>query len=255
MELHSILCYNDYMSDILIAGKEMPDSVELAESLAKTNRNVMSAAKVDVDFANFEIEGIYGSTWNRSSAISARSFLLNGETKLRELDQYVILFDSKYYASKFELDRTENVSSAVDTMIASYQFLINELTLRLDQRKDPVTVMFLEKSYPSRFELVNSGSRNANIVATSNIVNCAQAAFEVLAENFATYVNEKAYLSVVLAKCEHTNDIYDNEAAIGEWIARTMDSVAASKSKQTLKQACTWQKVGGKVSSGFSLFK
>lgn len=248
------MCYNELMSDILIAGKEMPDSADLAESLAKTNRTVMTAGKADLDLSTFEAEGIYSCLWNRSSAISARSFLLQGETKLKELNEYVIVFDSKYYASKFELDRTENVSSAVDTMIASYQFIINELTLRLEQRKDPVTVMFLAKTYPSKSEMVHGG-RSANIVPTSNIVNSAQAAFISLAENFATYVNEKPYLSVVLAKCEISSDDYDNEVSIGEWIGKTMDSFANSKSKQSVKQASTWQKVGGKVSSGFSLFK
>lgn len=243
------------MSDILIAGKEMPDSVELAEGLAKTKRNVLSAAKANVDLSNFEAEGIFGCPWNRSSAISARSFILQGETKLRELNEYVILFDSKYYASKFELDKTENVSSSVDTMISSYQYFINELTLRLEQRKDPVTIMFLVKTYPSRYEFTHSGSKNSNIVPVSNIVNSAQVAFEALAQNFATFVAEKPYLSVVLAKCEVSNDIYDNEAEIGEWIGKTMDSVSESKSKQNVKQACTWQKVGGKISSGFSLFK
>lgn len=243
------------MSDILIAGNDMPDSVELAEGLAKTNKKVICAAKGDVDLSNFEAEGIFCSPWNRSSAISARSFLLQGETKLRELNEYLIIFDSRYYSSKFELDRTENVSAATDAMFASYQFLINELSNRLEQRKDNVTVMFLVKSYPCKNELVHSGNRNANIIPTSNIVNSAQAAFEALANNFATYVNEKSYLNVILAKCELNNDIYDNDAEIAEWISKTLESVSNSKNKQNVKQACTWQKVGGKISSGFSLFK
>lgn len=255
MELQSTLCYNGNMSDILIAGRELQDSIDLTGSIAGTARKIMISGKPEADPAAFETSGIYSCNWNRASAISARSFLLQGETKLQELNEYVLIFDSRFYASKFELDRTENVSAAIDTMVSSYQFMVDELTLRLEQRKDPVTVMFLVKTYPSKSEFLHSGSRNASIVPASNVVSSAQAAFINLAENFATYVNDKSYLSVVLAKCEPSNEAYDDESKLGNWIAQTMDSFAASKSRQSVKQACTWQKAGSKVSSGFSLFK
>lgn len=242
------------MSDILIAGKELPDCLELAESFIE-NKKVFTAAKPDAEIANFDAEGIFSCNWNKSSAISARSFIIKAETKLKELNEYLIYFDAVTFASKFELDRTENVSTAVESMITSYQFLVTELLLRLEQRKDPVVVSFLVKTYPSKFETLHNGTKAVNLVPCSNIVSAAQAAFISLAENVSILVADKPYLSVLLAKCEPGNDFYSDETGLGKWVMQGMDALSKSKSKQTAKQAATWIKVGQKVSAGFSLFK
>jgi len=242
------------MSDILIVGKDLPDSLDFAEAFVATRR-VFGVAKEEADVANFEPEGIFASTWNRSSAISARSLLIKAETKLEELNQFVIYFDSYWYGTKFELDRTEDVSPAIDSMITSYQYFVNELLVRLEQRKEPVTIVFLAKTYPSKAEALRSGGKSINIHPTSNIVNAAQQAFISLAENFATLTADKQYLSVLLAKCDQANELYDSEKQLGSWIKESFSAIESFKNHQNVKQACNWVKAGGKVSNGFSLFK
>lgn len=252
MVSQSIVCYNIIMSDILVAGKDLPDILEFAEGFI-ANKKVYTSVKKDVDLSTFESEGIYSCNWNKSSAISARNFIIKAETTLPDLSQYVVFFDTQYYASKFELDRTESVSLAVDAMFANYQLLVNEILLRLEQRKDPVVVSFLVKTYPSRFETLHSSGKTS-LVPSSNIVNAAQNAFISLAENVSTLVQDKTYMSVLLAKCDPSNELYDNDHELGEWMAKALDSVAAMKSKQTAKQASQWIRPGSRV-SGFSLFK
>ena len=242
------------MSDILLAGKDLPDCLEFAEGLLNSNK-VFTCAKKDLDLSPFESEGIYSCQWNRSSAISSRSFIIKAETTMQELDQYVIYFDSMFFASKFELDKTENVSVALDTMFASYQFFVNELLLRLEQKKDPAVVSFLFSSYPSKFETLHSSNKSVNLVPSSNIVNAAQCAFVSLAENISTLVADKPYMSVVLVNCEPANEMYNDEKALGTWVSQTMDSVRKQKSHQSVKQASTWLKPGTKVSTGFSFFR
>ena len=132
-------------------------------------------------------------------------------------------------AQQFELDRTEDVSVAIDTMIAGYQYFANELLLRLEQRKEDVTVVFLARTYPSKVENLRSGSKNVNIHPTSNIVNSAQQAFMALAENFATLVSDRQYLSVLLAKCEQSNELFNSEKQLGGWIK---ESISAECGKQ-----------------------
>lgn len=242
------------MSDILLAGKDLPDCLEFAEGLLNSNK-VFTCAKKDLDLSPFESEGIYSCQWNRSSAISSRSFIIKAETTMQELDQYVIYFDSMFFASKFELDKTENVSVALDTMFASYQFFVNELLLRLEQKKDPAVVSFVLRSYPSKFETLHSSNKNVNLVPSSNIVNAAQCAFVSLAENISTLVADKPYMSVVLVNCEPANEMYNDEKALGTWVSQTMDSVRKQKSHQSVKQASTWLKPGTKVSTGFSFFR
>ncbi|MCQ2583753.1 MAG: hypothetical protein MJ160_07585 [Treponema sp.] len=242
------------MSDILIAGKELPECLELAEGFTNTKK-VFISAKKDIDLSPFESEGIYSTNWNKASAISARSFLITAETKMKELNQYVVIFDANLFASKFELDKTENIPVGIETMFASYQFFVNELLLRLEQRKDPAMITFLVKTYPSKFETLHSSAKNVNLIPSSNIVNSAQSAFISLAENCSTLVADKPYMSVLLARCDSTNELYNEERAIGEWLSQSMDAIMQMKGHQSAKQASTWVKVGTKVSTGFSLFK
>ena len=98
-------------------------------------------------------------------------------------------------------------------------------------------------------------SKAAGVVPASGIVSAAQAAFCALAENFSTCVTERNYLSVLLAKCSFSNELYKNEDGLADWLVSALDSIKAMKNPQTAKQAGVWNKVGGKVSTGFALFK
>lgn len=242
------------MSNILFVGKDLPDCIEIVEGMLN-EKKVYTSAKKDLDLSPFNSEGIYSFNWNRSSAISSRSLIINAETTLENLNQYVIYFDSVFFNSKYELDRTENVSSGMDMLFTGYQFFLNELILRLEQKKDPCVISFVVRTYPSKYESFHTNSKALNLVPTSNIVNAAQSAFISLAENISTQVAEKPYLSVLLSKCEVGNELYNDEKALGSWISTSMDVFQKSNNHQSIKQSGTWVKAGSKVSAGFSLFK
>ena len=139
------------MSDILFSGKDLPDSIDWAEGLASINRTVFTSTKDDSDAENFAAENIFSATWNRTSAVSARSFLIKAETKFTDINEYILYFDSYYYSTKFELDKTEYVTAATDSLISSYQLFINELLSRLEQKKEPAVIAFIAKTYPSKY--------------------------------------------------------------------------------------------------------
>jgi hypothetical protein len=241
------------MSNTLFLGKDLPDGLNFAEVLADSGRSVFAIAKSEADAAKFDSEKIFASTWNKSSAVSAHSVIIRAETKLESFDEVVFYFDAANFCSQFEIDRTEDISNAVDTMINGFFFATAELLKRLDQRKEKVTVAFLVKEYPSKYDLISS--KAAGIVPASTFVSAAQAAFCALAESFSTNVGERDYLSVILAKCAYSNELYKNEDAIAEWTISAFDTVKTLKNPQTLKQATNWNKVGSKVSTGFSLFE
>ena len=241
------------MSNTLFLGKDLPDGLGFAEVLADSGRSVFGIAKSEADAAKFDSEKIYATTWNKSSAVSAHSVIIRAETKLETFDEVVFYFDAANFCTQFEIDRTEDISNAVDTMLNGYLFATNELLKRLDQRKERVSVVFLVKEYPSKYELISS--KAAGIVPASTIVSAAQAAFCALAESFSTNVADRDYLSVILAKCAYSNELYKNEDAIAEWTISAFNTVKTMKNPQTVKQATTWNKVGSKLSTGFSLFK
>lgn len=253
MEGHSILCYNQSMSSILIVGKDLPDGLEMAETFASSGRSVFGVAKSEADVNSFESENIYASTWNKSSAVSAHSLIIKAETKLDKIEEVLFYFDTNYFCSKFEIDKTEEISNAVDVMMNSFFYSTSELLRRIDQKKEKIIVSFLVREYPSKYEMLTSKSPVS--VPAAGIVSAAQQAFISIAETFAASVGEKDYLSVLLAKCQINNEYYKNEKQIADWLAQSMVSIRAMKNPQTVKQASTWNKVGSKVSTGFSFFK
>ena len=241
------------MSNTLLIGKDLPDSLGFAEVLADSGRSVFGTAKSEADAAKFESEKIYATTWNKASAVSAHSVIIQAETKLESFDEVVFYFDAANFCTQFELDRTEDLSNGIDSMVSSFLYASTELLKRLDQRKEKASVLFLIKEYPSKYEMLSS--KTAGLVPASTVVSAAQAAFCAIAENFATNVADRDYLSVVLAKCGFTNDFYKNEDGIADWVVSVLNTVKTLKNPQTVKQACNWNKVGGKLSTGFSLFK
>ena len=243
------------MSDFLLIGKDLPDSLELAQGFTSTDSKVYAISKSEAEAASFQADNIFTSALNHASAISSRSLIIKAETKLSGLNRYIIVFDAYNYATKFELDRPEDLSPAIDSMISSYQYFINELLFRLEQKKEPAFITFLVKTYPSKYELLINGNKNINIHPVSNIVNTAQNAFIALAENISTLVGERNYLSVLLTKCDPSNELFNNETAIAAWISQSLETLETQKNKQTVKQAATWVKTGGKLPGGFPFFK
>ena len=80
------------MADILIVGKDLPDSLDFAEAFVAT-RKVFGVVRDEGEAGNFEAEGILATTWNRASAISSRSLIIKAETKLEQLDEFVLFGD------------------------------------------------------------------------------------------------------------------------------------------------------------------
>ena len=243
------------MSNVLFVGKDLPDSLDFAETLAKNNRKVFTTEKLNSETTNFESANIFKAAWNRSSAISSRALIINAEAKIPPVNEFIVYFDSYYYASKFNQDRPEEISLAIDTMITSYQLFINELLFRLEQKKDDAIITFLVRTEPSKADILKNAKKTPNQRGTSNVVNAAQSAFISFAENIATLVNDKAYLSVLLAQCNAQNELYDDEKKLAEWVCQSMDAINGQKNHQSVKQALSWVKAGGKVTGGFPFFK
>lgn len=248
-----MLCYNQNMSNTLLIGKDLPSSLEFMEALTSTSRKVFGIAKNQTEENNFESENIYSTTWNKSSAVSAHSVLIKAETTLDDYNEVIFYFDSEYFASIYETDKTEEISNAVDNMINSFLFSTTELFKRIEQRKEKIIVSFLIKELPSKAEFTMS--KSSGITPASAIVSAAQQTFISLAESFASNVAGRNYLSVILAKGNNSNELFKNEKGLALWLAESFDAVRQMKNPQTVKQALNWNKLGSKVQTGFSLFK
>lgn len=241
------------MPNTLLVGKDLPDSLDFAEVLSKLGRKVFVTNKSELDSAKFDTDDIFSGTWNRNSAISARSLIIKAETKLKKIDEVIFYFDALHFATKFDSDKTENVSAAVEQMITGYQFFMSELLMRIGQRQEPIVISFLIRSAPSRYEMANAPMyKNLNLFPCSNIIAAAEKAFEVFAENTAVMLHSEENITVFLGQCNAANELYKNEQEIIRWLISSIETVANAKNKS---KSVSWNKAGSKISTGFSLFK
>lgn len=243
------------MYNILLIGKELPDSSSFCESLRNNENKIFCSANSETDIVNFQTENISFSNWNYSSAVSAHSFLIKAETNLEKISHVIFYYDSAYFSTKFKLDRNDEISMSLDQLINSYIYSTSELLKRIDQKKEPITVSFILKTYPSKYEISTAGNKYANVIPASTIVNIGEASFEHLAQNFATNVSNREYLTVFLVKNTFNNELYKNDKQLSTWLLESFKILSQTKHHQTVKQATTWNKVGSKISTGFSLFK
>lgn len=242
------------MYNILVIGKDLPAATSFSDALRVNQNKIFCSVKSEKEAIQLQTKNVFCSTWNKSSAVSAHSFLIKAETSLEKISHIIFYYDSAYFCTKFELDKTDEISMAVDSLINSYLFSSSELLKRIDQKKEQITVSFIVRNHPSKFEISTSNSKNANILPASSIVSIGESCFETLAQNFATNVSSREYLTVFLAKCAFNNEIYKNDKQLASWILESFETLSNAKHHQNLKQATTWNKVGSKISTGFSLF-
>ncbi|MBP3743733.1 MAG: hypothetical protein J6J00_12185 [Treponema sp.] len=240
------------MPNTVVIGKDLPDGLDFVKAIAGIDRTVFTCMKTEADTVNFESQNIFGSTWNKGSAVSAYSFFIKAETKLQKINEVIFYFDTSYFCSKFDSERTDEIAAGLDSMVNAYLYASGELLKRLEQTREKTVVTFLLREYPSKHEMLLAKTPGG--APASTIVSAAQAAFISLAESFSTNVTEKNYLSVILARCNQANELYKSEYSIAKWVSESMDAIASQKNVQTLKQATTWNKVGSKLQGGFTLF-
>ncbi|MCR5062198.1 MAG: hypothetical protein K6A89_02840 [Treponema sp.] len=240
------------MSNLLLIGKDLPEAADFAEALVSSGKQVFAVSKNEADVKTFEAQNIFSAVWNKGSSISTHSLLLNAQNKFEKIDEVIFYFDSVYFASKFDTDKIEEFAPAMESMMTSFLYSSAELLRRVDQKQDNLSVLFLVKEAPSKYEAASQKSVSS---AVSTVVSVAQAAFEKIAENFSVNVTDRNYLSVILAKILPNNELYKNDKGIAQWAVSSFEAVAAMKNHQNVKQAGTWNKVGSKIQTGFSLFK
>ena len=238
------------MANILIVGKELPESENLIKSFELKGHKIFTTASSEFILDN---DNIFSFTWNKASSISAKTLLIQAEAKLVQIDRVLIIFDAPNYSTKFESDRLEDCTPAVENMVSGYLYFCQTLLTRLSQKQNKVTVGFYLKTASTKSTLAQS--KNITQTPCANTVALAQGAFEALAQNMAVSLYQLPTVSVFLSISELSNSLYSDDRETGAWLSDYFDSISALKTKQSAKSACTWVKVGGHGPSSFPFFK
>lgn len=243
------------MANILIVGKDYPESEHLIKSFELQGHKIFTTTGSDLSspVETTGSENIFSFAWNKASSISSRSLMVQAESKLVNVDRVLVVFDAQYYAKKYETERIEDCTMAIENMISGYVYFCQTLLTRLSQKNAPVQIGFYLKTTTTRADLVSS--KNVSQATCVNTVAIAQGTFRALTENFGASFCELPDAEIFMCYTDHDNELYVNDRDTGSWINSYFDALGNLKTKQSPKQALSWVKTGSKMPGGFGLLR
>ncbi len=235
-----------------MVGKDLPESENLIKSFELQGHKIFATSGTEIG-TTVSNENIFTFSWNKASSISAKTLLIQAESRLVTIDRVLIVFDGSSYAKKFESEKIEDCTQAVENMISGYIYFCQTLLGRLTQKNKNVSISFYLKSAPTKADILSA--KGITQAPCTNNVAIAQAAFKALAENYCAVMNEIPDVSVFLCQSEPGNELYSSDRETGAWILSYFEALEKLKNKPSSKQAVCWVKTGGKMPGSFSLFK
>lgn len=241
--------------NMMIAGKNFPDVVEFAESLSLSGNGVCVAAS-PVENTGLSSKEIGVLSWNKGSALAARSVVIQAETRLGSIDDYILYFDTASFSKEFDSLRPDVCSQATDSMTLGYQYLTMEILSRIQQKKKDSKLIFVLKTCPSEKDaILNPSVRNSSPAVCNPIVAAAEASFATFAETIAAMYGEKENISVLLITGDENNEVIQKDNGFASWLIGYLEAYKQLKHKPNIKNTVSWIRAGAKNPGGFSLFK
>ncbi len=239
--------------NILIAGKELPAVADFADGFVIKENNVALALSDEEKNAP---SGVKVIGWRRGSGVAARAALIQAETELGFIDDFILYYDSAFYSEVFNDFSTENCAESCDSLISSYQFLALEVINRVKQHKSKSRIVFALKAQPSEKDVILSPNLKSFVQNPSNaFVAAGEAAFATFAENVAASSVYDENLSVLLVAGDDQNEVMHKDSSFASWLNGYILALDEMKTKNSAKNITNWVKAGAKNPSGFSLFK
>ena len=238
--------------NLLIIGKDSASVSDFAEAMTFGDFNVATAD--DTQKRTTSAASVNSVLWNKGSAVSARSLIIQAETAIGYIDDYVFYFDSPLYASEFSDFSADNCQKAADEMVTSFQYAAFEAITRIEQKKSPARLIFILKTHPSAKDNLLSSGKNISTNPANPLVAAAEAAFANFAENLAAFKNNQENLSVLLITGDAQNETMQKNSTMANWLSNYIKTLDTKKSKLSPKSTLTWIKAGSKAPGSFQLF-
>lgn len=240
------------MANILLVGKDLPESTNLVRGLELQGHTIFSSANPESEI-NIESPNIFSYSWKRASTISAKTLLIQAETKLSTIDYVIIVFDAQHYGSRFDADRLEDCTPAIEEMVSGYMYFCQTLLNRLAQKQNKTVVSFYLKAASGRRE--SSLQKTPGVNPVTNSVAIAQNAFIALAENYAVSFYQLPHVYTFLASSDSSNELFNNEKETGIWFSNYYVALEDLKNRPDMKHSVSWIKTGSKMPSSFPFFR
>lgn len=207
---------------VLISDKSVPFASALAGALRGKNSSVamlsgeQEAKTAKTDKSASDSSALIEIPWNRSSALSARTVLLEVKNKFVTLEQAVLVFDTPFLTETAP-EKLATVT-VVDDFIKGFLLLVSEITVRFALEKKGRLVF-----------VVRQQATGTNAFGIQNIpVRVAESAFIRLAEETALAFSARSNidLQTLLVKLETAGDA-ENAA----WLLEQMEQPSVSRNQ------------------------
>ena len=240
--------------NILIAGKNLPESVDLAESFALQGFDVIITGRQE-EKKLLQNSNIQVAPWNKTSAVSARSFVIQSEIASGKLDNALLYFDAPMFASQFTSFSIEESPRALDEMVSGFQYLAIELLTRFEQHRTKAKLIFAIKTHPSVNDVLHSQNLKSSISGPANpFVAAAEASFATFAENVAALYGDKENITILLVTGNSQSEIMKKDSTFASWLSNYIFQVDGLKRKIDAKHSAKWIKAGAKNPGAFPFF-
>jgi NAD(P)-dependent dehydrogenase (short-subunit alcohol dehydrogenase family) len=111
----------------LVTGKSGPLLVEIVQRATARHRQTLVTRSGRLDLGQTDDESISTISWNRRSALSARSVLLHASNLFGRLDEAIVIFAPTHDTATFHESSIVGIEDRVDAEVKGYLYILREL--------------------------------------------------------------------------------------------------------------------------------
>lgn len=240
-------------NNALIIGKSLPDIAEFADAMTVAGFK-LSVIGLPEEKAALTSQETAVITWNKSSAISARSTVIQAETANGYTANTVFYFDSAYFSRAYPSFTTDSCPKILDELTAGFQYLAIEAYNRIERHKKNGRLIFIIKNSPSQKDVLSLPALKDKFpFPLSPLVAAAEASFTAFAENIAALAVQTEFVQPLLIVVERQNETMSEDKALASWLAEYLIALDSFKSKQNARTLSSWIKAGARMPGSFFL--
>lgn len=241
-------------------GKDFPDSAAFVNAaLANGFSAAVSISEHNKD--ELPAEPVKAAVWQRSSSLSARSFVLEAQTSLPALTHAVLIFDTALYAKTGGAftGETQALAQGIDSLISSYMYITHELIDRF-KKLGAGTLCFVYKPHSGKAEYARLGARlKETLNPASPLISAAAEAFKSFAENTAASLAASPIQFLLIEYASSPGSEGERETAEYLFSLPEMRDTGISEKSGKIsvsknEKAVRWQHPGAKFPAVMNLF-
>ena len=111
----------------LVTGKSGPLLVEIVQLAAARQRQILVTRSGRLDPGQHDNDSTSSISWNRRSALSARSVLLHTKNRFGRLDEAIVIFAPVQDAVTFHESSIVGIEDRIDAEVKGYLYILREI--------------------------------------------------------------------------------------------------------------------------------